>query len=135
MKAFYGLLFIFCFGTANAQYAPQAGLAGSTAISATSNLFTGWAANCIVNRGFMNIANPSLGYASDGDSSLAIGPADGTIVSLGDSGIATLTFATPIYDGPGPDFAVFENGFRNPADSTQAFLELAFVEAEAQDGN
>ena len=40
----------------------------------------------------MDIANPSLGFVTNGDSSMAIGPADYGVVSLGDSGIATLTF-------------------------------------------
>ena len=57
----------------NAQYAPQAGISGSTAISASSSLFVGWATQCTVQRGYMDIAQPSLGYVSAGDSSLAIG--------------------------------------------------------------
>jgi hypothetical protein len=114
-----------------AQYAPQAGLSGSTAISASSGQFLAWATGCTVSRGYMNIANPSLGYASIGDSSSALGTPDGGIVSLGDSGVADLTFTHPLINGPGPDFAVFENGFRNTADSAQAFLELAFVEVSS----
>lgn len=111
-----------------AQYAPQVGLPGSTAISASSSQFTGWATKCTVARGYVDIDTPSLGYASSGDSSLAIGPADDQVVSLGDSGVAIVTFATPIYNGTGADFAVFENGFPNTANDSQAFLELAFVE-------
>jgi len=125
-------LLIFCYCcNIQAQYAPQAGLAGSTAISATSGQFAAWATGCTVQRGFMDIANPSLGYASDGDSSLATGPADDNAVSLGDSGVADLTFTHPIFNGPGPDFAVFENGFRNTTDSTLAFLELGFIEVSS----
>src|SRR3954468_13602677 len=95
------LLFLFFYLTllqARAQFAPQAGLPGSTAISASSPVIVGWATECRIDRGFMNIADPSLGYASSGDSSLATGPADGSIVSLGDSGIAVMTFAHPIYN-------------------------------------
>jgi Secretion system C-terminal sorting domain len=120
---------------ATAQYAPQAGLAGTTAISATSSQFVGWATGCTVQRGYMNIADPSLGYASAGDSSFATGVPDAYIVSLGDSGTAVLTFAHPIIDGPGADFAVFENGFINTADPSQAFLELAFVEVSSDGVN
>ncbi len=47
------------------------------------------------------------------------------IVSLGDSGTLTLTFPAPITDGPGADFAVFENAFAD------TFLELAFVEVSS----
>jgi hypothetical protein len=44
---------------------------------------------------------------------------------LGDGGCATLYFNEPVTDGPGPDFAVFENAF------TDSFLELAFVEVSS----
>lgn len=47
------------------------------------------------------------------------------IVSLGDNGSLTLAFPVPITDGPGPDFAVFENAFAD------AFLELAHVEVSS----
>ena len=47
------------------------------------------------------------------------------VVSLGDSGVATLTFQNPIIDGTGFDFAVFENAF------TDSFLELGFVEVSS----
>ena len=131
MKFFFFFLFTFYLCEADAQYAPQAGLPGSTAISATSSVFVGWATQCTVYRGLMNIADPALGYASAGDSSLAIGPADDYTVSLGDSGVAVLTFAHPIYNGEGPDFAVFENGFVDGANDSEAFLELGFVEVSS----
>lgn len=131
MKAFLFFIFYFLLFKASAQYAPQVGLPGSAAISAYSSVFTGWATQCSIYRGFMNIANPSLGYASAGDSSLAIGQADGNTVSLGDSGVAVLTFAHPLYNGTGPDFAVFENGFLNTSNDSQAFLELGFVEVSS----
>lgn len=116
---------------ATGQYAPQAGLAGSTAVAASSGAITGWANHCSVQRGYLDIADPSAGTVSAGDDTNGTGPADGGIVSLGDSGIAVLSFPGTIYDGPGPDFAVFENGFRNPSDSSLAFLELAFVEVSS----
>jgi len=131
MKFFYFLLFTFYLCEAHAQYAPQAGLPGSTAISASSSVFVGWATQCTIYRGLMNIADPALGYASAGDSSLAVGPADDYTVSLGDSGVAVLTFAHPIYNGDGPDFAVFENGFLDPSNDSMAFLELGFVEVSS----
>jgi hypothetical protein len=74
---------------------------------------------------------PDSGYASIGDSSAAIGPAtQHGVVSLGDGGIATLTFARPIVNGDGFDFAVFENGFF-AGSPVLAFLELAFVEVSS----
>jgi len=129
------LLCILLSAGVRAQYAPQVGQSGSTAISGTSSLFVAWATHCTVQRSFLNIAQPSLGYASSGDSSLATGPADGTTVSLGDSGVAVLSFASPIYDGPGADFAVFENGFLDASDPNLAFLELGFVEVSSDGVN
>jgi hypothetical protein len=116
---------------ATAQYAPQAGISGSTAISKTSSLFKGWATGCRIQRGLQQIGNSSSGLASLGDSSLAIGAADNNVVSLGDSGVAVLTFATAVTNGPGADFAIFENGFGNSANAEEAFLELAFVEVSS----
>ncbi len=118
-----------------AQYAPQAGVPGSTAISAASTVFDGWASQCSVSRGYIRIDSPALGFTFYGDSTLAIGPADRAVVSLGDSGVADVTFPGYIYNGPGADFAVFENGFINPANDSQAFLELAFVEVSSDGVN
>jgi len=120
-----------CFIAASAQYAPQAGIAGSTAVPASSPGIVRWATGCRVQRGFQDIAQPGLGLVSNGDSSAAVGAQDGSVVSVGDSGVAVLTFAHPIADGPGADLAVFENGFPNPQNSEEAFLELAFVEVSS----
>jgi Secretion system C-terminal sorting domain len=113
------------------QFAPQAGLPGSTAISKDSAVFTAWATGCTIQRGAKDIANPALGAATDGDSTAAFGIADGITVSLGDSGVATITFAHCITNGPGADFAVFENGFLDAINDSLAFLELAFVEVSS----
>lgn len=110
-------------------FAPPAGQPGSTAIAATDSLFVDWAdgfGNLV--RGPLDIADPGGGLASFGSGANALGPADATpsntapVVSLGDGGQITLSFASAITDGPGFDFAVFENGFADE------FLELAFVE-------
>jgi len=131
-KAFSAILFsLGSLSAAQAQFAPQAGVSGTTAIAAGSSQFVGWATHCDVQRGWMDIADKSLGKVSAGDSSVVIGPADNYIMSLGDSGVAVLTFASPIVNGPGYDFAVFENGFANPLDAEQAYLELAFVEVSS----
>ena len=131
MRYFIILVLLVSTFSAGAQYAPQQGLGGSTAISAASSLFTEWASGCTIHRGYLYIDSPALGYASSGDSTLAIGQADYSVVSLGDSGVADLTFPAVIYNGPGPDFAVFENAFINPANDSQAFIELAFVEVSS----
>jgi hypothetical protein len=118
-----------------AQYAPQAGISGSTAIPSSSPLIKNWATGCTVVRGFRDIAKPDSGYTSAGTSADAIGAANYNVVSLGDSGVAVLTFPQPIANGAGPDFAVFENGFPNPLDAEKAFLELAFVEVSSDGVN
>jgi len=112
-------------------FAPKAGDEGSTAIHADSEQFVAWATGCVVERGLQQIDNPSLGYASYGDETAALGKADGTmsVVSLGDGGNAVLTFEKPITNGEGPDFAVFENSFDD------YFLELAFVEVSSDGVN
>ena len=128
---FYTLSLLLFTSQADAQFAPVVGFSGTTAIPADSSAFVAWASGCTLYRGLRCIAVPDSGYASDGDSSSAIGPAgqNGT-VSLGDSGIAILTFLSPIVNGPGPDFAVFENGF-NSGPPGFAFLELGFVEVSS----
>lgn len=119
---------------ANAQtYPPDFGQPGSTAIEPTDTRFVAWATGATVQRGFVNISNPTLvasgsNVATYGVDTNAIGPADGSLVSLGDHGTAILTFATPITNGPGFDLAVFENG-------GPFFLELAFVEASSDGVN
>jgi hypothetical protein len=127
------LLFLNVINVANAQFAPATNVAGTTAIAKDSSAFVAWATGCIIQRGYMDIAVPDSGYANVGSSSSAIGMAgQNGIVSLGDSGVATLTFQNPIYNGDGSDFAVFENGFYTQ--SPLAFLEFAFVEVSS-DGN
>lgn len=122
------LLFFQC--SIYAQFAPVAGQAGSTAIYKDSSIFLNWATQCIAERGPMDISQPNLGLASAGNEMGTLGQAgDGTILSLGDGGRATLSFQYPIKNGPGADFAVFENAFN------ATFLELAFVEVSSDGQN
>ncbi len=109
----------------SAQYAPAAGQVGTTAISSDSSIFIDWVLECSVQRGLKDISKPDSGYASVGGSDLVIGPAGDGVVSLGDGGSAIVTFNTPISNGPGFDFAVFENSFSDD------YLELAFVEVSS----
>ena len=120
-----------------AQFAPAQDQPGTTAMHADSSAFVAWAAGCTVERGPMRIDKPENGLASYGADSLALGMPGGTfdIVSLGDGGNAVLTFASPIYNGPGPDFAVFENGFANAVNPDTWALELGFVEVSSDGEN
>ena len=122
-----------------AQFAPASCFPGTTAMHADSSAFVAWATGCTVERGLMRINKPNLDYASFGEEALVAGVPGGTfdVVSLGDGGSATVTFASPIYNGEGPDFAVFENGLHPDTDSTMTlyFLELAFVEVSSDGVN
>lgn len=132
LAPFRGLGVFFCFSV-NAQFAPAADMIGTTAISKDSAVFVEWANACDIYFGYKDIAQPDSGYTSVGTSNSAIGQAgQNGLVSLGDGGIAILTFQNQIYNGPGFDFAVFENGFYTA--SPLAFLEFAFVEVSS-DGN
>lgn len=128
-KTILGLLFLFLLNTNAQTYSPQAGIAGSTAIIKSSPLYVAWANGIIVNRGLINKSEPTFAisgnnYASFGLPNNAVGFPDGNVVSLGDEGNAILTFATPIVNGNGYDFAVFEN-------ASFDYLELAFVEVSS----
>lgn len=112
-----------------AQYAPQAGLAGSLAMHADSSAFINWASGYSLNRGWQNMADTSLGQADVGETWSITGKAGNGVISLGDKGSITLTFPYPIRNGKGADFAVFENGFL--VNDSLAFLELAFVEVSS----
>lgn len=114
-------------------FAPAAGQPGSTAIYKDSSIIVSWATGIEIYRGYVRIDNPSFTYggsnlASYGYPSIALGAAQESsydVVSLGDGGYVILSFDRPIINGPGPDFAVFENSF------SDSFLELAFVEVSS----
>jgi|SRR5690554_669176 len=130
----FSLSSIFAFGQ---SYAPAAGQPGSTAIAHDDTRFVAWATKVEIQRGYINISDTSATYdgsnrASFGLPENATGPATNVttdVVSLGDSGIAIVTFDQAIKNGNGPDFAVFENGL------TDTFLELAHVEVSSDGVN
>lgn len=120
------LLFLVATVGVNAQFAAPAGMPGSTAIYKDSSCFVAWANHCDIERGWIDLSDTSAGRATVGSSLSAIGKAgENGVVSLGDGGRAQLQFQNLIYNGPGYDFAVFENSFRDD------FLELAFVEVSS----
>lgn len=130
------LLFIFILvpGLLQAQsFHPAPGDPNSNAIKKDSSCFIAWASGGTVTRGFLNIADTTIvasgsNRASFGNVNLALGPATGSVtdvLSLGDSGIATLSFDQFIMDGPGYDFAIFENGFMDN------YIEMGHVEVSS----
>lgn len=116
-------------------FSPRSDKPGSTDISKTSTSFVNWAATCSVIRGHQDISTPSSALASVGVDLNGTGASDGTIVSLGDSGVAVLTFPHSIRNGTGADFAVFENAFANSGTGALSFAELAFVEVSSDGEN
>ena len=121
-----------------AQFAPAQDKPGTTAMHADSSAFVAWATGCVAEPGPMNITNPGAGMAGTGwPASNVIGFPQGTmgVTCLGDGGRATVTFASPICNRPGPDFAVFENGFANAQNTDMWFLELGFVEVSSDGEN
>lgn len=119
------LVFFLVYSVLNAQYAPAVGEIGCIAIPMNSTVFVSWADSVVVERGMQNCADSSLLFTTYGEPQDAYGSPNPAVLSLGDGGKATFTFEQTIYDGPGYDFAVFENGF------TDNFLELAFVEVSS----
>jgi len=115
------------------SFHPAPGNAGTNAIKKDSSCFVSWASGGTVTRGFLDIADTTVmisgsNKASYGNLNLALGPATGNVtdvLSLGDSGVATLSFDQFIMDGPGYDFAVFENGFMDN------YIEMAHVEVSS----
>ncbi len=100
------------------------------AIFKDSKSIVAWATSCNIKRGYIKISDKNFEYegskkASFGTNNDAVGVADNIVVSLGDSGIAVLTFDMPIRNNNGYDFAIFENSFDGK------FLELAFVEVSS----
>jgi hypothetical protein len=131
------LLLVISKSWAGGPYSPVAGEPGSKAIHKDSTAIVSWATGIEVQRGYINAADTSVYHsgsnrATFGHPSNALGTATGasvSVVSLGDGGIATLSFDRPIFNGPGPDFAVFENSF------SDVYLELAFVEVSSDGAN
>ena len=120
------LVLLFSTNCGIAQFDGAAGTPSSLAIYKDSSAIVAWANYCQVNRGWLDISDKAQGLASYGQDVYGTGYADGAeVVSLGDSGVATLMFNPSIANGSGPDFAIFENSF------SDNFLELAFVEVSS----
>jgi len=128
MKTIAGIaiaLMIFSIVTLRAlagPYPAAAGQTGSTAVYKDDAAFIAWGT------GWQNYIPGEAVTSTWQDPQKALGPAEGTsfdIMSLGRGGEITLTFDQPIRNGPGWDFAVFENSF------SDVFLELAYVEVSS----
>jgi hypothetical protein len=103
-------------------FAPAAGEVNSTAVAVDDPAIREWATTVTsVNYG-EEVAEE---WRIPGN---ALGPGGGSqshLLVLGRGGDVVLEFASLIQDGPGNDFVVFENAFRD------TFLELAFVEVSS----
>lgn len=107
------------------------GTEGCQGIHCQDPAILGWATTCTIERGRQNITTPGVfvTYGTESDGVGAATEATGDVVSLGDYGIAVLTFDIPIQNGDGYDFAVFENSLND------SFLEMAFVEVSSDGVN
>ena len=124
------IVFLFVSNWCCAQsFEPLPGEVGSIAIHKDSSVFIDWGETVVINRGPMSLLDTGLGNADFGLDNDGVGMADGVVVSLGDGGTATISFMNLIMNGPGYDFAIFENGF------TDNYLELAFVEVSSDGVN
>jgi hypothetical protein len=126
--ALFALLLFFMASSVSmaGPYPPAAGVPGSTAIHMDDPAFVGWAT------GYTDYTIGSHVDSTWRTPEKAFGKATGNpydVVSLGRGGQITLTFAAPIEDGEGWDFAVFENSF------SDTFLELAYVEVSSDGTN
>jgi len=99
-------------------FPPPAGQEGSDAVAKDDARIVGWATQV-----------SAVSFGANVDASWqhperALGAAEGVttaVVPLGEGGSITLGFDAPIADGPGPELAIFENGF------SEDFLELGRV--------
>ncbi|HMP73389.1 MAG TPA: hypothetical protein PKE55_09030 [Kiritimatiellia bacterium] len=113
-------------------------------IPGTSTVFRGWISNV---EGWVQPVAGSGGYSRNSNGDFGSGPEvvigfpggfdldeqdmPFHVFSLGNGGRLTVSFEGGIANRPGPDFAVFENGFTDwtrPGDVEYTFAELAFVE-------
>jgi hypothetical protein len=129
MKKYVLLFLLFYPLLTYSQYDGIVGTEGCKAIHCKDKRIIAWADNCVVVRGYQDIAKPENGFVSYGNEQNALGAANDTdatnAISLGDGGYAVLSFTTPIVNGEGADFVVFENSLND------VFLELAFVEVSS----
>jgi hypothetical protein len=107
-----------------ASYAPAPPNMSTTAVAYDDPRIVGWAEGCasyLQGPGVTEtqFAMPSQAFGPTGTDTLAV-------VTLGNGGSITLTFAHPITDGDSWDFAIYENSF-----ASDVYLELAFVEVSS----
>lgn len=118
-------------GPSDETFDGVAGSEGCQGIHCQDPAILGWATTCTIERGRQDITTPGVfaTYGTENDGVGAATETTGDVVSLGDYGIAVLTFDIPIQNGDGYDFAVFENSLND------TFLEMAFVEVSSDGVN
>ena len=127
MKSLFPTALLLCLTAhpaAAGPYAPAAGVAGSTAIHRSDSRFVAWAGRAVS----YQVGTGCLPQWQD--VSKALGPAADDaahITCLGAGGTITVAFPGFIKNGPGADFAVFENSFLD------GYIEHAWVEV-SRDG-
>lgn len=103
-------------------FSAAAGQPTSTAIAHNDPRIVGWAS---AYTHYLPGLNVSSEWQTPANALGPVGTDTFDVVVLGDGGEITMIFDPPISNGPGFDFAVFENSF------SDFFLELAFVEVSS----
>lgn len=127
-KLFCILMVLLASSLAFAQFDPAGGELGSKAIHYQSDKIKSWGDSVIIEAGYINISDTSLGKVIVNSTQNVKGPSDNMVISLGDGGRATYFFSQPISDEVGHEFAIFENGFKAGG---AYYLELASVEVSS----
>lgn len=128
MKQLFSILILLAASPAFGQFDPAGGEPGSLAIHKDDARFVRWCDSSKVSFGYYDISDKDSGRVSGGDHADIYGIPDMRTVSLGDSGSLICYFSKPIANIEGPDFVIFENGFKWFGGY---FLELAFVEVSS----
>ncbi len=121
-------------------FSPDGDEPGSNGVASSSSGITEWASGVVsYDPGPDDVLIPNSPVPTYNNTANALGPADATasnpypVVSLGEGGSITLSFNTPIANGPGADFAVFTNKFN--VTPNNYFLELATVSVSSDGVN
>ncbi len=125
---YLSLILVLAAFTCSAQFDPAGGEPGSKSVHKDDISIVAWASSAEVVLGPLQINDSTHGYPTMGTDTSALGPFDGSVLSLGDGGVVTIGFEQSIKNNPGYDFAVFENGFKV---GFSYYLELAHVEVSA----
>ncbi len=97
---YLSLILVLAAFTCSAQFDP----AGSKSVHKDDISIVAWASSAEVVLGPLQINDSTHGYPTMGTDTSALGPFDGSVLSLGDGGVVTIGFEQSIKNNPGYDF-------------------------------